>query len=46
MYVTVCCEFSLVSDLHLEQEIKPLEIPVLAPYIVLCGDIGLPGSII
>lgn len=39
---SVCQSFQILSDLHLEvgQQYSTFEIPVLAPYLILAGDIG------
>jgi hypothetical protein len=45
MYVTVCCEFSWFPIYIWNKKSNHWKYPC-SPYIVLCGDIGLPGSII
>ena len=37
-------KFQVVSDIHLELNSKPPEIIVTAEYLILCGDIGIPGK--
>ena len=41
-------KFQLISDVHLEMHdgtsLKSLEIPIIAPYLVLAGDIGYPSQ--